>query len=99
MDIFGLTSSEAKKRLKTFGLNKLKENKSDFFKKVFYWFISPISLMLITAAGLSFFAGKIFDLNFIIFLMALNFGISFWQEKKADDSIKKLQNHLQINVK
>lgn len=85
--------------MRAIGPNKIEEKKPGFFAKFFKWLISPISLMLLAAAGLSFFSGKIFDFYFILFLMALNFFVSFWQEKKADNAIQKLQETLLVKVK
>lgn len=95
----GLTSKEAKEILSEIGLNRIEEKKGVLAKKMLRWFISPISLMLVVAAILSFVAGKIFDFYFIFFLLALNFFISFWQEKKADNAIQKLQEKLSVSVK
>jgi H+-transporting ATPase len=55
--------------------------------------------MLIAAAVLSLASDKVFDFYFIAFLVFFNFLVTFWQERKADDSIKKLSEHLQVRVK
>lgn len=95
----GLRSKEAEERLKKFGSNKVEQKPAVLIRKFLKWLISPISLMLLAAAALSFFSGRIFDFYFILFLMLLNFFVSFWQEKKADNAIRKLQEHLSVRTR
>ncbi len=95
----GLTSAEAAERLQTNGPNEIPEKKPGFLLRAVKWFISPIALMLIGAALLSLWAGKIFDFYFIILLLAINFIVSFWQEHKADNAIEKLKASLIVQAK
>lgn len=95
----GLSSSQAQILLKNFGLNEIPEKKPGVVVKILKNIISPIGLMLLLASGLSFFLGKTFDGNFILLLLALNIVITVWQENKADNAIKKLNEHLQQKVK
>ncbi len=95
----GLTAQTARELLDRFGPNTLPEVKQNFFLKLLKRVISPISLMLLAASALSYFTGRIFDAYFILVLFALNLGITFWQENKADNAIKKLNQHLATSVK
>lgn len=95
----GLTSEEVAQKYKEFGYNEIEEKKPGFMIKFFKWFVSPIALMLLVAAFLSLFIGKIFDFYFILVLMSLNFFVGFWQEKKADEAISKLNQKLSVGVK
>ena len=95
----GLTSEQAKQKLETFGLNEITENKPGAFLKFAKWLVSPIALMLLAAALLSLLAKNTFDFWFILVLMFLNFFISFWQESKADNAVKKLQDKLSVQIK
>jgi H+-transporting ATPase len=97
--IKGLTSIQARNALKQYGSNTLPENKKSFVKKIISWLFSPVSLMLLAAAGLSFAVGKQVDFVIILVLFFSNFLISVWHERKADKSIEKLQEHLVIKVK
>lgn len=93
-----LTSQQAKERLQQFGLNQIETTRVSPLKKFLTWFFSPISLMLLAAAFLSFFSDKSFDFYLIIFLWLVNFLIGFWQERKADNAIEKLKEQLQIKA-
>lgn len=94
----GLTLDEVAKQLEIFGSNVLPEKKVSFFVKFFKWLLSPIALMLIAAATLSFFVDKIIDGWVILALFFINFGISFWHENKADEAIQALQKKLDLVV-
>lgn len=95
----GLTSREAADRLKRFGKNDVSESRKSNAKKLLSWLLSPITLMLAAAAGLSFFADKAFDGYFIIGLMLLNVAVGFWHEYKADDAVERLKEHLALKVR
>ncbi len=92
----GLSTNEASRILKQVGPNVLIDKKQNAFVKFISWVITPISLMLIAASTLSFFAGKIADGWIILFLFSANFGIRIWHEGKADNAIAKLQEHLSV---
>lgn len=95
----GLTTNEAEQNLLKFGVNEVPPPKSDFAKKLAKLILSPIAFMLLAAAILSLITNRVFDFYFIISLIFLNGFISYWNQHKADDSIKKLQKKLIINVK
>ncbi len=95
----GLTTQQAEERAKTEGLNEIPEPKNQEMKKLLRLALSPISLMLMLAAILSFFDHKLFDGSFILVLLILNVFITFWQEFKADSTIKKLNQHLALQIK
>ena len=94
----GLTSAEASRILAEQGPNSLPEKKKSIWAFILKNFLSPVSLMLLAAAFLSLYAGNVADFWIILTLFFSNFGIAFWHEKKADKSIKKLQEHLAIMV-
>ena len=94
----GLSSSDVEKRLKEEGNNEIPQERFTAAKKLIKNLISPITFMLIAASGLSFFTQKIFDGYFILFLLVLNIAITFWQENKADNAIKKLNKRLTVKV-
>jgi H+-transporting ATPase len=95
----GLTTAQVKELLQKYGPNAIPEKKDTFFQKVLHKLISPISFMLLAAALLSLFVHKVFDSYFILFLLLLNIIIALWQEGKADNAIKKLNENLAQKVK
>jgi len=97
--ISGLDSVTAASLLNKIGPNILEAKKKRRFYRIFKFFLSPISLMFLAAAALSYFNGRVFDAYFIIFLMLVNFSVSFWQESKADHAISQLNKLLHISIK
>jgi len=96
----GLTSTEAKKRLITYGSNELRRyNKVSPLKIFLSQFTSPLIIILIVAAIVSlvigFFPGQnsnIFDTS-LIFLIVFMSGIAgFIQEYKSEKTIEALKN-------
>ncbi|MCL5784608.1 MAG: plasma-membrane proton-efflux P-type ATPase [Patescibacteria group bacterium] len=99
MEYSGLTIKEAEEKFKAVGSNEVPEKQPSIFEKLTKKVISPISLMLLAAALLSLATRKIFDFNFILSLLIFNIGISLWQENKADNAIKKLNEHLAQKIR
>lgn len=95
----GLTSAQATQKLTELGSNTIPEKKTPFFVKFFKQLLSPISLMLVLASGLSFVSNKAFDGYFILGLLFINLGVAIWQEAKADNAIAKLNENLKTSVK
>jgi H+-transporting ATPase len=94
----GLSSEEAKKQIALLGKNEIVAKRNTFPSKFSRWITSPITLMLLAAAFLSLFIGKIFEFYFILFLTLVNFIVGFWQEHKADRAIEELQEKLAVSV-
>ncbi len=87
----GLSSDDAKKRLKVFGKNSLKEEKISHLRIFFRQFNNLMIYVLILAALISLFSGKFIDFWVICALLLINGIVGFWQELKAEISIKALQ--------
>ena len=76
----GLTDSEAKKRLSSYGANSLKPQKrSDAFTLLISQFKSPIILILLFATGLSLFLKNIVDASIIFSIVLVSGLLGFWQ--------------------
>lgn len=95
----GLSSQQAQNLLKKYGPNQILSHKQNFLQKFLAKLISPITFMLMLAAILSFINHKAFDGYFILLLLALNQSIALWQERKADQAIQKLNQHLEQKIK
>jgi potassium/sodium efflux P-type ATPase len=90
----GLSSEEAKKRLKEYGPNKIeKKNSWRFTKLVGHQFNDALVWILLVAGGLALFFGEMRDVAIIGIIILINAVIGFFQEWKAErilDHIQKL---------
>lgn len=95
----GLKGSESMERLKIYGANILKPKKrSDALKILFSQFKSPITLILLFAAGMSFFLHDRMDTIIIVTIIFISSLLGFWQEKGASDAFEKLLATVQIRA-
>ena len=86
-----MTSDEARQRLILFGANLLKPRKrTDALTLFLAQFKSPIILILLFAAGLSFFLQDPTDALIILVIVLASGLLGFWQERGAADAIQKL---------
>ncbi len=96
----GLTSEEARRRLPIYGRNHLKLRKrSSALKLLLAQFKSPLIIILLLAAVLSFFLGEIVDAMIIVGIVLLSGLLGFWQEKRAADAVEKLLAIVRINAR
>ena len=87
----GITSTEAKQRLRTCGPNSLGKSKRTHAVTLFIaQFKSPLILILSAAAILSFFLNQSIDAVIIIAIVLLSSVLGFWQEKRAADAVESL---------
>jgi len=95
----GLKSSEIDERLKRYGANILKPKKrSDTLTLLLSQFKSPITLILLFAAGLAFFLHEPTDTIIITIIILVSSLLGFWQEKGAADAFEKLLATVQIRA-
>ncbi len=94
----GLSESAAARLLAQFGPNTLTIQKKSTLLKFLHWFISPIPLMLLAAASLSYVSGKGADAALILFLLLVNYAVQLWHEHKADQTVAKLEEHLAVSA-
>jgi Mg2+-importing ATPase len=96
----GLTNSEAKRRLHLYGPNRLHTTKkTDAFTLLLAQFKSPLILILLGAAILSFFLREPVDAAIITAIILLSSVLGFWQEKRATDAVNKLLAIVRINAR
>src|SRR5512136_1120485 len=95
----GLTSDEVQQRLLRYGSNLLKaKKKSDALTLLLAQFKSPIILILIFAAGLSFFLRDPIDAVIILVIVLVSGFLGFWQERGAVNAVEKLLAIVQIKA-
>jgi Ca2+-transporting ATPase len=96
----GLTTSEAKKRLRRYGLNELKRKKKISPLKIFLrQFNSILIWILIFAVILSFILGEKLDAIVIIIILIFNAIFGFIQEYRAERSIEALKKLTALRAK
>lgn len=96
----GITQKESEKRLKEFGRNVLVEDKKTFWLfDLLAQFKNPLIITLIIAAMVSAFIKEVVDALIILFMVLLSVAMNFYQEKKADNAARKLQEHLKTKAK
>jgi len=95
----GLMSDEVQQRLLRYGSNLLKpKKKSDALTLLLAQFKSPIILILIFAAGLSFFLHNPIDATIILVIVLVSGFLGFWQERGAVNAVEKLYAIVQIKT-
>ncbi|HVM89072.1 MAG TPA: magnesium-translocating P-type ATPase [Puia sp.] len=95
----GITETEADERLAQYGPNKLQAgSRSGAFILFLKQFNSPITLILIGAAILSFFLGDRTNALIILAIIFISASLSFFQEKGAADALKELVKLVQITT-
>jgi Mg2+-importing ATPase len=95
----GLTSEEARKRLGQYGLNLLRPKKrTDSLTLLLSQFKSPIIIILLFAAVLSFFLGDVTDAVIIVAIVSISGLLGFWQERGATNAVEKLLALVQIKA-
>ena len=87
----GLRRDEIQERLLRYGSNLLRpKKKSDVLTLLIAQFKSPIILILIFAAGLSFFLRDPIDAVIILVIVFVSGFLGFWQERGAVNAVEKL---------
>lgn len=95
----GLSNEEAGKRLAVVGPNLLKPHgRTDIFILFINQFKSPIILILIFAAILSFFLGDTVNASIILSIVVISGFLGFWQERGAVKAIEKMLAIVQIKA-
>ncbi|MDD1732905.1 MAG: magnesium-translocating P-type ATPase, partial [Methanothrix sp.] len=95
----GLDEKEAQKRLKQYGANLLKPSKRlHSLSLLFSQFKSPIILLLIFAAILSFYLHEVTGASIILIIISISGLLGFWQERRAADAVAGLLSIIQIKA-
>ncbi|MCX6074013.1 MAG: cation-transporting P-type ATPase [Campylobacterales bacterium] len=97
---YGLEVDDAAKRYEKFGSNTLMEEEHSKLRMFLDQFSSSIVLILIIAAAISFMLGHTRDSIIIMAILIINAILGFYQELKAETSIRSLQrlteNHIHV---
>ena len=99
VNLGGLTTAEAKRRARVYGPNRLRRAKrSTALTLLIAQFKSPLILILLVAAGLSFFFNESVDALIIIAIVLLSSLLGFWQEKRAADAVEALLSIVKMDA-
>lgn len=95
----GLSKSEATQRLEKYGLNELPHQPPPTWWQILLrQFQSPLIYILVAAAVVAVFAGDFKDAGFIAAVLAINALIGGYQEWRAEQSSRALQQLLHIRA-
>jgi P-type Mg2+ transporter len=95
----GLASAEARERLTRFGANLLApKRRTDELALLLGQFESPLILILLLAAGLSFFLHDPVDASIILAIVLASGLLGFWQERGAAHALEKLLAVVRTNA-
>jgi Mg2+-importing ATPase len=95
----GLSTDEARQRIARYGSNLLRPKKQRSNLTLFFsQFKSPIILILLFAAGLSFFLHDAVDALIILTIVFISGLLGFWQERAATDAVERLLAMVQIKA-
>ena len=95
----GLTTEEALLRQAKYGHNQLSQvSRSTDIRLFASQFKSPITLLLIGAAILSYFLHDQTDGMIIMIIVLISSTLGFWQERGAGNAVKKLLSMVQIKA-
>jgi len=91
----GLTEQEAAERLEKYGPNKLaEEERISRLKILLHQFTSPLIYILLIAAVVTLLLGEYIDTGVIIAVVLLNALVGYFQEFKAEESVRSLKRLL-----
>ncbi len=95
----GLTSEEAKTRLRQFGPNAVREAKPHIFFAIARKFWAPVPWMLEVTIVLELILGKRPEAIIIGFLLVFNAGLGFVQERRAQNALTLLRKRLPVTAR
>ncbi len=95
----GLSSNEAAERIQRYGYNQIPEERSHVLLTFLRKFSGPVPYMLEGTLILQLLLGKTMDAAIIALVLLVNGIISFAYERKAQDSLKLLQQKLTIQAR
>jgi Mg2+-importing ATPase len=95
----GLANQEAQNRLKEYGKNILAtKSLPSSVHLLLYQFKSPIVIIFIATAILSYFLASAHDATIILVIVFLSAGLGFWQERGATKAVEQLLSLVKTRV-
>ena len=95
----GLSNQEAQDRYRLFGPNQIKEHhRMNIVRSLVAQFTSPLVMILLFAAVISFFVGEYTDTFIVTVIVVVSVLLSFSQEYQAGKAVEKMQSQLVIKA-
>jgi H+-transporting ATPase len=94
----GLTSDEARRRLKQFGPNAMPDTSAHPLRMAFEKFWAPVPWMLEAAIVLELSLGKYVEASVIALLLVFNAALGFFQESHAQATLAALKSRLAMTA-
>ncbi|MBI4600296.1 HAD-IC family P-type ATPase [Candidatus Uhrbacteria bacterium] len=95
----GLSSREAERRLRTYGVNALPEEKTEPLFMIFArQFASPLILVLFASAAVLFFLNHAGDAVIIFFVLLFNASIGTIHEGRSNQALRALKNFVRTTA-
>ncbi len=95
----GLSAAEASERLQQYGPNAITEKRRSPLVSFLAKFIHPIAIMIEIAIIISAVLGNVPDVVLISFLLALNVGVEYLQEARAENVLESLRQRLALKAR
>jgi H+-transporting ATPase len=94
----GLTSAEARRRLKQFGPNAMPDTAPQLWRMAIEKFWAPVPWMLELAIGFQIFLGEHVEAAVIALLLVFNAALGFFQEGRAQATLDALRSRLALSA-
>lgn len=95
----GLTESEAQRRLAAFGPNGIAPQRTHHpLASFFRQFLSPMVIILLAAAALSFALGQAEEALIVCAIVLASTGLGYYQEQKAGNALEELERRVSITA-
>ena len=95
----GLSAEQARERLAQYGANAVSTLSTNHPLVIFFrQFLSPMVLILLLAAALSFALGQPQEASIVCVIVLLSSGLSYYQEYRADSALAELERRVSLNV-
>ena len=96
---YGLSNSKATERSKSIGLNILATHKkSQWWNELLVHFKSPLIIILLVAATISYAVSETLNASIIILMVLIGVGIDFFQERDARNAAEKLKQIVKTKI-
>lgn len=98
--VTGLSTEAAVKQRKKFGVNEMKDtSKNGRWRMLLRQFSSPLVFILILATVATLFLEEWFDAAVIFLAIAVNAGLGYFQEAKAEQAIEHLRSFITVRTR